>query len=437
MCSRGGRSFAIENNIRSYFPHLAAYALLVSGALLMPLGVPFWLYFPLVGSLGYAYSKMAGTVSRMLKRAHSARGRIILTPLQSMLSAPERFPGLWLGSFMTCVIYCMMCLGYAAATDEQRAEGGAGWETVGLDSVLEERKLFTAAMLLVVVTVVTWARMVLMPAHPGLVDTRHRDFDTVLQQSLALNGAAPDSSLYCRTTLLRKPVRSKFCSSSGFVVARFDHYCVWLNTAVGYGNHRVFMLFLLSHVAANMCFIALLIKALIRANDKTGPAFVLGTLLSQNYFFVTVLLVYVLAITCGLTFLLVEQSTNIVRNVTTNERINRSRYAWMQGPDGRPLNRFDRGPVRNVLDFLLVPGVAVNYFTVMDIPEVAASKHPRKRRQKQQEGVTTGGGQTVNAMHSAAEKDHEQCDDHGHDHGHGHSHSHSGECNHNHSDRHL
>ena len=42
--------------------------------------------------------------------------------------------------------------------------------------------------------------------------------------------------------------RAKYCTRTGCVVARMDHYCVWLNATVGYGNHRTFMLFLLSHL---------------------------------------------------------------------------------------------------------------------------------------------------------------------------------------------
>lgn len=99
------------------------------------------------------------------------------------------------------------------------------------------------------------------------------------------------------------------------------------------------MLFLYTHVAGNMCFVALLIKALDREIERTGPAFVLGILFSNKFFFVFVLVAYVGVVTAGLTFLMVEQTTNILKNVTTNERMNGSRYAWMKGPDGRPYNR--------------------------------------------------------------------------------------------------
>lgn len=50
----------------------------------------------------------------------------------------------------------------------------------------------------------------------------------------------------CRTCRLPKPARSKHCSVSGHCVLLFDHYCVWLNNAVGYYNYRWFFAFLVS-----------------------------------------------------------------------------------------------------------------------------------------------------------------------------------------------
>lgn len=44
----------------------------------------------------------------------------------------------------------------------------------------------------------------------------------------------------------------------------------------------------------------------------------------------------------GLSALFLEQNLSIVRNVTTNERINGRRYPWMTNSDGQLCNRFDR-----------------------------------------------------------------------------------------------
>lgn len=53
----------------------------------------------------------------------------------------------------------------------------------------------------------------------------------------------------CRTTGLPKLPRSKFCRYMQANVARFDHFCPWLNQAVGQENYRYFLLFLCAHVA--------------------------------------------------------------------------------------------------------------------------------------------------------------------------------------------
>lgn len=390
-----GRSFAIQCPVRSNFFHLCLYSMAICCLLLLPIAVPFWAYFPLVGALGYGYKRLSDSVSSLKRRAQQARGRFILSPIQELLGAEEKFPAVWVGSLLACLFFCFCCIAYEAS--ERNPFG-----ILGVDSSEKYPELFWSAIGIVSVSIVSWISLVVLPPTPGLVDTRDRDFDTIMQENIDLKGSVPDPTLYCRTTLVRKPVRSKFCSSSGYVVARFDHYCIWLNTAIGFGNHRVFMMFLYSHIVANAIFIEILIRALSRRSERSGPAFVLGELLSQEYFFVTFLLAYILIVTAGLLFLTVEQTSNILRNVTTNERINKSRYAWMKGPDGRPFNRFDKGIIANVLDFLLIPGRSVDYYSIMDIPPAV-----KKDKKSDMEMKTLNSSATVNAMHSGNE--HEQC----------------------------
>ena len=80
------------------------------------------------------------------------------------------------------------------------------------------------------------------------------DPGTVTAASLARHGStyAFDGLLYaprrCVTMRLPAPARSKFCRVTNRRVARFDHFCVWMNNAVGENNYRYFLGFLLTHV---------------------------------------------------------------------------------------------------------------------------------------------------------------------------------------------
>ena len=90
-------------------------------------------------------------------------------------------------------------------------------------------------------------------------------------------------------------------------------------------------------------------------------------MLDRHYFFPTTLCVVLCAITLILAALLLEQSTNAARNITANERINRSRYPWMNNEQGLPFNHYDKGFYRNVLEFWHVPGYKIDYFSEFDM----------------------------------------------------------------------
>jgi hypothetical protein len=78
---------------------------------------------------------------------------------------------------------------------------------------------------------------------PGNVTARtislfdHYEYDNVLY-----------SDKLCPTLKIRKIARSKYDRSSQRHAPRFDHYCSWLNQAVGERNYRWFLLFLAVHV---------------------------------------------------------------------------------------------------------------------------------------------------------------------------------------------
>lgn len=50
---------------------------------------------------------------------------------------------------------------------------------------------------------------------------------------------------YCRHCQLVRPQRAHHDRVSGECVLQFDHFCPWVGTAVGWGNHKAFLVFLL------------------------------------------------------------------------------------------------------------------------------------------------------------------------------------------------
>jgi len=52
----------------------------------------------------------------------------------------------------------------------------------------------------------------------------------------------------CRTLGVEAPARSKFCRTTKRRVAKFDHFCVWINNTIGAWNLRYFLMFLASQL---------------------------------------------------------------------------------------------------------------------------------------------------------------------------------------------
>lgn len=74
--------------------------------------------------------------------------------------------------------------------------------------------------------------------------------------SLILEGKF-SSHYFCLETSVRKPLRSKFSDISQCQVARFDHYCSWLNNDIGLKNHKMFIFFIFSLEVSLSLFITL------------------------------------------------------------------------------------------------------------------------------------------------------------------------------------
>ena len=85
-------------------------------------------------------------------------------------------------------------------------------------------------------------------------------------------------------------------------------------------------------------------------------------LLDRQYLFPTALCSTLILTSLALITLLIGQGINISRNITSNERLNRNRYHWMKDSSGQPFNHYDKGFLRNILEFWSIPGFQKDYY---------------------------------------------------------------------------
>jgi len=199
---------------------------------------------------------------------------------------------------------------------------------------------------------------------PGKLPARAKGHSGVEELMRALDGGmpedqVPDINRLCTTTWNLKGLRTKYCAQTGACVEEFDHWCVWLNSAIGKNNHRQFFGLAMVEWMTQLCHIYVcwsMARALVKY--QTIGSWLFGVVSGYP------LLALIGAIQCltapFILMLIVYQGRLVAMNLTTNEMMNAHRYphfwvtaAMMPGRLQKMYrNPFNKGSIpKNCLDF--------------------------------------------------------------------------------------
>jgi palmitoyltransferase ZDHHC13/17 len=164
----------------------------------------------------------------------------------------------------------------------------------------------------------------------------------------------------CVTCKIIRPLRAKHCSVTGRCVQCFDHYCPWVGNVVGKGNRHLFLIFLWLELVAilSSSLIAILkihaVTSRVSSRGSIGSIGAASTSSSSSMAGGSVLigpvifLIFDLMLLMSVGVLTIAQTSQVARNVTTNEMANWHRYKYLHDTrNGEYINPFDHGWKRN------------------------------------------------------------------------------------------
>lgn len=147
-----------------------------------------------------------------------------------------------------------------------------------------------------------------------------------------------DTRHFCISTYIRKPLRSKYDRFLKKCVAKYDHYCPWVNNVVGVRNHKRFLIFVLGLIVGIPLYLSLYAKYLdvipsppeSTCKDAAFEGFCHSMEVDS---YGTVLSIWSALQLIWVFFLAFVQLVQVSRAITTNEASNLHRYGFMGADD--------------------------------------------------------------------------------------------------------
>ncbi|KAK5101329.1 palmitoyltransferase akr1 [Lithohypha guttulata] len=151
-----------------------------------------------------------------------------------------------------------------------------------------------------------------------------------------------DEQNFCIQCMIRRPLRSKHCRRCGRCVAKHDHHCPWINSCVANNNIRHFFLYIVSMWFGIVLYVRLVLAylyALPTPSETTCnvlPPYLCSFALRDTW--TISLTIWTLVQMVWVSMLLVVQSIQIAKNITTYENMKRHDHTSSHGSSHLPLH---------------------------------------------------------------------------------------------------
>lgn len=170
----------------------------------------------------------------------------------------------------------------------------------------------------------------------------------------------------CLTCLHKRPLRAKHCAETNTCIAKFDHYCPFVNNAVGAGNHNYFFGFLLFAVLSIGMSLVMCWRYLGSREDILWTEGIISWAWSVVHFHPVLFCIALLDIVhiAWIGYMLLFHTYLMLAALTTNEFVK-----------GENMSRaYSRGVVLNAVDFFHLYGEkVVDWRAVYNMDEYARS----------------------------------------------------------------
>ncbi|KAG5486582.1 hypothetical protein CUR178_07949 [Leishmania enriettii] len=125
-----------------------------------------------------------------------------------------------------------------------------------LSVTTEDYYLLSGWLLSSVTATVLLAAHVVLFSSPGFVTSTEGQRKGIYASLRNAKAEYPKELLYGvdLRTMVRKPLRAQYCPQMRRVVLRYDHFCSYLSTAIGGGNHRAFLWLHVALLSMLCCF---------------------------------------------------------------------------------------------------------------------------------------------------------------------------------------